>query len=226
MAVADGFERQKTNGPKAPVQVPKFTSAFNEKQSQPAHNKPLSKPKSGLKFDFVPYKPVSAASMNNQKSQNLKQLPVPAFVIHTTEEEKESGPSTRLQPLPDPRTLTKGETSSVMAPRRPLPPAPPLPTPARHVVNLKNMPTPIIIVPTETSTETSMRTILTTNIALATDFQTDNGTAELAHIFLHDQHPDIAASNKHAQPEWSVGMSPQKDVKYTRGKGKEPKFLK
>ncbi|KAG6867455.1 hypothetical protein C0993_002538 [Termitomyces sp. T159_Od127] len=223
LAVADGFERQKPDCPKAPVQVPKFTSAFNEKQPQTTRNKPLSKAKFGPKSDFVTSKPVSSASISNQKSQNLKQLPVPAFMIHTTEKEKKPIPPTRLQPLPDPRTLTKGETSSAMAP---LPPPPPLPTPPKDAVTLKNMPAPMTFAPAGTSIEVSLRTISTTNIALATDLLTDSGTAELAHIFLHDQHPDIAASNKHGQPEWNVGMSPQKDVKFIKGKGKEPKFLK
>ncbi|KAG6895862.1 hypothetical protein C0992_011961 [Termitomyces sp. T32_za158] len=222
MSVADGFSRQRPDGPKAPVQVPKFTSTFNEKQSQTARRKPPSKSNFGLKSDFVTSKPVPAASMNNPKSQNLKQLTVPAFVTHTAEKEKKFVPPTRLQPLPDARTLTKGETSAMA----PLPPPPLLPTPPKHTVTLKNIPAPMIFAPKETSIEASLRTISTTNIALATDLLTDSGTAELAHIFLHDQHPNIAASNKHPQPDWNVGMSPKKDVKSIKGKGKEPKFLK
>ncbi|KAH0579702.1 hypothetical protein H2248_002545 [Termitomyces sp. 'cryptogamus'] len=231
MDVADGFARQKPDGPKGPVHVPKFTSTFDEKQPQPARHKPPSNQKFDLKSDFVISKPVSMNCVNNPKPQNLRQLPVPAFPMHTTDKEKKNAPSTRLQPLPDPRTLVKGETSSVMTPqlpRRPLPPPPALPRAAspNHGIALKKLPVPTIFAPAETSLDATMRTISTTEIALAMDLLTDSGTAELAHIFLHDQHPDIAASNKQVHVEWNVGLSPKKDTKYIKGKGKEPRFLK
>ncbi|KAG6861817.1 hypothetical protein C0995_011699 [Termitomyces sp. Mi166 len=231
MAVADGFERHKSDGPKAAVQVPKFTSAFDEKQPQPARHKPLSKPRLDPKSDFAISKPVSTTSINNSKPQSLKQLPVPAFPMHTTDKEKKSAPSIRLQPPPDPRTLIKGETPSAMPPQllqRPLPPPPAVPKVAlpRPDVTLKNLPVPTIFAPAEASIDASMRTISTTEIALATDLLTDSGTAELAHIFLLDQHPDIAIANKTVHPEWNIGMSPQKDAKYIKGKGKEHRFVK
>ena len=91
---------------------------------------------------------------------------------------------------------------------------------------MKNLPLPTIFAPAETSVDASMRTKSTTEIALATDLLPDSGTAELAHIFLHDQHPDIAASNQQVNVEWNVGLSPSKDAKYRKGRGKEPRFLK
>ncbi|KAG6911054.1 hypothetical protein DXG01_004568 [Tephrocybe rancida] len=231
MDVPDGFEPQKTvNTAKLSIQVPKFMSAFDEQQ--PPQRKPISKSKFDSRSDFVmsnPSNSVSATIRKPKSHPNLKQLAVPTFPLHTAEKDQTTVHAIRLQPVPDPRALTKGETSSVTTPqlfRRPLPQPPVIPpAPSKPGPTLKNLPAPTIVVPSEKTSDTSLRTISTTEIALATDLFTDSGTAELAHIFLHDQHPEIAASNKQQLPEWNIGMSPQKGGKHAKG-GKEGKYIK
>jgi len=72
-----------------------------------------------------------------------------------------------------------------------------------------------------------MRTISTTHIALTNDLSTENGKAELASMFLHDQHPEILA---HAEDDevgsLNLGPSPQKMGRSSKGKGKEAKFVR
>ncbi|KAG6841802.1 hypothetical protein C0991_006686 [Blastosporella zonata] len=231
MDVPDGFQRQKpAEAAKASIQIPKFTSAFDEKQPQTAQRKPVPKQKFDPTSDFVIPKAV-AATLNKPKSHtNLKQLAVPAFPPHMPEKEKTALPAFRLQSLADPRALTTVEAPSETTPHllRLPPPPPTLPNagPSKLGPMLKNLPAPTMFAPAETTLDPSMRTISTTDIALATDLFTESGAAELAHIFLHDQHPEIAAFNKQAHPEWNIGMSPQKGVKYVKGKGKEAKFVK
>ncbi|KAF8990256.1 hypothetical protein BDQ17DRAFT_1372149 [Cyathus striatus] len=58
-----------------------------------------------------------------------------------------------------------------------------------------------------------MRTISTTHIALATDLTRENGAAEVASIFLQDQHSDVVPSDSDSEclnMERSVKMSPEK----------------
>ncbi|KAG6819320.1 hypothetical protein H0H93_012957 [Arthromyces matolae] len=212
MAVADGFETQKPQpaGPKAPVQVPQFSSAFNEKRPQSAQTRTVSKPKFDPRTDFVTSKPVSRSSVNSKS--NLKQLPVPRLQVISSNDsnEKQSASTSRLQPPPDPRTLTTvGSSSGITSQLRRLQPPAPLPAKPisiKHGGSLKALPAPTAFSLSETPMDTtSVRSISTTEIALATDLSTDNGAAELAHIFLRDQHPDIAVSNQHLHSDWTLG---------------------
>ncbi|KAG6812242.1 hypothetical protein H0H92_003782 [Tricholoma furcatifolium] len=230
MDVADGFNVSKPVEPvsRPAVQVPKFASAFDEK-SHSASKKPLSKSKFDPRSDFVISKPVSAPSLNKPKSEaKLKQLPIPTLNPTAADKGKNPAHGSRLQDLFNPRSLIKAEPSKQHLERRPPPPPPVLlkPEPDRSGAILKSIPDPAIFVPAETTLDPSLRTISTTDIALATDLFTDNGTAELAHIFLHDQHPEIAASNRPEHPEWNIGMTPQKGSKHNKGKGKDGKFIK
>jgi hypothetical protein len=51
-----------------------------------------------------------------------------------------------------------------------------------------------------------LRTISSTSFARATDLTTDGGNAELAHIFLQDQYPNLTTATQN----WSIGLSPHK----------------
>jgi hypothetical protein len=71
-----------------------------------------------------------------------------------------------------------------------------------------------------------MRTISTTRVARATDLRTDSGNAELASIFLHDQHPNIinltnGDASTNIDEHRGILVSPEKDMK-----GKGPKFVR
>jgi hypothetical protein len=72
-----------------------------------------------------------------------------------------------------------------------------------------------------------LRTIFTTHIALVNDLSTESGKAELASILLHDQHPEILAHTEISEDrDWNLGVSPQKMGRSSKGKGKEPKFVR
>ncbi|KAF5376076.1 hypothetical protein D9615_007729 [Tricholomella constricta] len=231
MELPDGFAKRNPVDviSKANIQVPKFTSAFDE-PAQPIQQKPNSKSKvARLPYAFE----ISSKSQLKKpvSKTNLRQLPVPIIPLPPKEKEKNRLPAFRIVPPPDPRIAVQAELSSTTTPALQLRP-PPLPPPPRNAassksgVPLKSLSAPTIFAPTETSPDDSMRTISTTDIALATDLFTDSGAAELAHIFLRDQHPEIAASNKEEHMEWNIGMSPQKGAKFVKGKGKETKFVK
>ncbi|KAF8064075.1 hypothetical protein FPV67DRAFT_1503422 [Lyophyllum atratum] len=234
MGRPDGFEIHKpsVNVPKTNIQVPRFTSAFGM-NVQSVQQKPLSKPKLDARSPFI-HKEALKPSLNKPTSKtNLRQLPVPSFPLAPKEKDKDKdfAPAHRIRPPPDPRCAAKTETTSITVPHLqlrppPLPPPPPNAPLLRPGVPLKNLPAPTIFASADTALEKDMRTISTTEIALATDLFTDSGAAELAHIFLRDQHPEITASTKEEPSEWNLGMSPQKGTKFVKGTGKEAKFVK
>ncbi|RDB23929.1 hypothetical protein Hypma_009243 [Hypsizygus marmoreus] len=229
MALPDGFEKPKqVAAPK--ISAPKFSSGFDDGGPQPAQ-KPVSKSKPEVMPQFSG-KPVSRSkpvSLQKPTSKtNLKHIPVPNFPLPGPTKEKDP-PVFRVLPAPDLRPATKDDAlPSARLNLRPPPPPPPLPvvTSSKPIVPLKYFQAPSIPAPVEKASDKRMRTISTTEIALATDLFTESGTAELAHIILHDQHPEIAGQNKDESLEWNIGMSPQKGAKYIKGKGKEAKFVK
>ncbi|KAG5646177.1 hypothetical protein DXG03_004230 [Asterophora parasitica] len=237
MEQPDGFQKPKpVDTVKTKIQAPKFASAFDGAVDD-AHTKLMRNHKLDLRPDFAS-KPVSKASLSKPVSKtNLKQLAAPSFLLPAKETEKKSAPALRVLPPPDPWAAAKGESSSttstvpVLQLRPPPPPPPPhnAPSsklPSKPVAPLNTLQAPNIFAPAEVILDPSLRTISTTEIALATDLSTDSGAAELAHIFLHDQHPEIAASNREEHMEWNIGMSPQKGAKFVKGKGKEAKYVK
>ena len=109
-------------------------------------------------------------------------------------------PVTLLKPaVPPPPLLVNKPSSKDLKSLQP----PPVPLPSNSAIDIKNL-----------------RTISKTRVALATDLSTDTGVAELASIFLHDQHPDI---NSHPDNHHRRGLelSPEK-----KGKGKHSKFVR
>jgi hypothetical protein len=97
-------------------------------------------------------------------------------------------------------------------------------TPSKPTVSLNAIHPPRLSVTTPSE---PLLPISKTAIARATDLATEHGTAELASIFLRDQHPDI--SNHAKDPDdvngfW-MGVSPEKGGRNTKGKGKE-KFIR
>jgi hypothetical protein len=89
---------------------------------------------------------------------------------------------------------------------------------------LKSLQPPVIPLPSNSAIDgKSLRTISKTRVALATDLSTDSGVAELASIFLHDQHPDITLPNSHPDNHdgRGLGLSPEK-----KSKGKSSKLVR
>ncbi|KAG5653135.1 hypothetical protein H0H81_002127 [Sphagnurus paluster] len=229
MEIPDGFEKPKSAiAPKVNVQVPRFASAF-EGATPATQQKPPPKSKMDARPTFTS-KPLSKSHNKPTSKSNLKHLSAPSFPLPPNEE-KTSAPAYRVLPPPDPRFATMDEPSTSTIPVLQLRPPPPLPpplpiAPSKPAFPLNDLVAPTLLAPAETPLEKSMRTISTTEIALATDLFTDNGAAELAHIFLQDQHPEMTVSNKEEYQEWNIGMSPQKGAKFVKGKGKEAKFVK
>ncbi|KAF8797718.1 hypothetical protein BYT27DRAFT_7011749, partial [Phlegmacium glaucopus] len=106
------------------------------------------------------------------------------------------------QAVPPPLLLANKHSSKDFKSLQP-PPVPPPPNPA---IDGKNL-----------------RTISKTRVALATDLSTDHGVAELASIFLHDQHPDITLPSSYPDNHDKRGLelSPEK-----KGKSRNSKFVR
>jgi len=143
----------------------------------------------------------------------------PTFLFPDKEAEKPKSKSSAFRSLqaPDiPAFLTSWPKM------QPLPP--PVFTPMKpNGCSLKSLPPPLPLpVPPESTSDKSMRTISTTEIARATDLFTESGTAELAHIFLHDQHPEVVNRQTEDPFIGNIGLSPHKSK---HNKGKEP-FLR
>ena len=132
---------------------------------------------------------------------------------------KIDAPILRLRP-PYHTPITTG-TSFLLKPA--VPPPPLLPN-KQFSKDLKSLQPPVILPPSNPAIDgKSLRTISNTRVALATDLSTDNGVAELASIFLHDQHPDITLPNSHSDNHdgRGLGLSPEK-----KSKGKSSKLIR
>jgi hypothetical protein len=252
----DGFDTKVVKASSSKVHVPRFTPAF-EGQEQVAHKsalKPASIPKDERVLPRPQYnltstkqlapmsksKPLSVSkptlkagsgskptsktvSLSKPASKgNHKQLEVPAAPFVKPEK-----PALGLRPLKPPISLDEWEGSTSAEPslhRLPPPPIPPPETPSKPLKSLG--PPPVPFKPFATP-DKSMRTISTTHIALMNDLSTESGKAELASIFLHDQHPDILAHAEDSEDgNLNLGVSPQKMGRTSKGKGKEPKFVR
>ena len=125
---------------------------------------------------------------------------------------KIDAPILQLRPPPKPPITTS-------APLKPAVPPPPLLAIKHFPKDLKSLQPPVVPPPSNAAIDgKSLRTISNTRVALATDLSTDSGVAELASIFLHDQHPDITLPNSHPDDHdgRGLGLSPEKKSK---GKG-------
>ncbi|KAF8154029.1 hypothetical protein B0H34DRAFT_75033 [Crassisporium funariophilum] len=125
--------------------------------------------------------------------------PPPAFKAYAVP--STSKPSLQ-QAVPPPQPIPNKPLSKALKSVRP----PPIPEP--HNVR---------------SDRKDLRTILTTSVARATDLSTENGPAELASIFLHDQQPDMSLLSSYHDNHDKRGLelSPEK-----KGKWKTPKLIR
>jgi hypothetical protein len=218
----DGFTKVCTPKP-SKVHVPRFDPAFDEAETVITDQPPPSVSKPSLKPPKLVPKTVSLSKPVSKV--NLKQLEAPTARFVKPEKHP-----VELRPLKPPISLveSQGNTSTTL---QRLPPPPPMrlpETPAKPHQILKSLGHPPL--PSKPSAATpakSMRTISTTHIALTNDLSTETGKAELASIFLHDQHPEILARAEDDEDgNLNLGVSPQKMGRASKGKGKEPKFVR
>jgi hypothetical protein len=202
MGPPDGFTAAATaRKPVYKPVVPQFSSAFNH-------------PK--------------ASSSDKESTDNLKERWPVLSIVEGADRLKErrsihlktDAPILQLRPPPKPPVPSYLTTSVPLKPA-----VPPLPLLAnKHSSkDLKSLQPPPVPLPSNPVIDgKNLRTISKTRVALATDLSTDSGVAELASIFLHDQHPDIALQHSHDHRDGrGLGLSPKK-----KGKGKGFKFVR
>ena len=244
MAPPDGFTTTATTVRKPvykPV-VPQFSSAFNGDRASNLTFKPSSSSKEGTD-NLKEYRPVPSKSSIVEGADKVKERKVlhalpskPDTRTFTPRTPKEwpstflpalhgslissqlkiDAPILQLRPPPKPPITTS-------APLKPAVPPPPLLANKQFSKDLKSLQPPIVAPPSNPAIDgKSLRTISNTLVALATDLSTDSGVAELASIFLRDQHPDITLPNSH--PDYhdgrGLGLSPEKS------KGKSSKLVR
>lgn len=132
-------------------------------------------------------------------------------------EQSLSKPDSKLRlPVVPPRP----ETSPTKTPAKPLlkPLLPPRLPPPKPAMGQKALPLQLPLIPPIPPSK-PLRTIATTRVALATDLSTENGTAELASIFLQD--PDLGSLDR-AELRSGLDLSPHK----SSSSGKGPKFVR
>ena len=251
MAPPDGFTATPTPKPVYKPVVPQFSSAFNEDYASVASTfKPSSSDKESTD-NLGRRRPVPSNPFIIQGSDKLKESnqvlhalasSKPGTRLCTSKERpstflptlhgslipsqlKTDAPNLQLRPPPKPPIMPSYHTpitTSVLL----KPAVPPLPLLAnKHSSkDLKSLQPPPVPLPSNPVTEgKNFRTISKTRVALATDLSTDTGVAELASIFLHDQHPDITLPNSHPDKHdgRGLGLSPER-----KGKGKSSKFVR
>lgn len=224
----DGFTGSTSRASK--VHVPFL--AFGDKSapaSVPKPEKVISRPRYNLSFVATEQAQTTPVSKSKPLSKpvsiaNLKRLEVPTAVLKSASD---------FRPLKPPIFIVESQSNTSTTPslqRLPPPPPPPLQppeTPWKPHQNLTSHgPPPLPSKPVATPTK-SMRTISTTHIARTNDLSTESGKAELASIFLHDQHPEILDhAEDNEDGNLNLGFSPQKMGRSSKGKGKEPKLVR
>ncbi|KAJ6629470.1 hypothetical protein B0H10DRAFT_1987317 [Mycena sp. CBHHK59/15] len=207
MAPPDGFSKPRTN-PTLKAPVPKFSSGFapspTKHQTRPSRVQVEDRSSRIVKSD------VRNVAVKSKPVMRALKPPIPLY----DSAPKSAVPVQRLPPLPIPHPSTPAQKSPALYH---LPPPPP-PSVSIASSSKSTALKPLVPPPRpDFATDRTLRTISTTVIARATDLFTDNGTSELASIFLHDQHPNLQFPSIPEKLEEYRGImvSPEK------GKGKE-----
>lgn len=250
MAPPDGFSTTAATARKPvykPV-VPQFSSAFNGDRASDLTSTGTFKPSSSNKEstdNLKECRPVlSKSSIVEDKLKERKVLhalvpPKPdtprtpkewprTFLpaLHGSSSQlKIDAPNLQLRPPLKPPIMPSYHipiTTSALL--KPAVPPPPLLANKQFSKDLKSLQPPIVPPSANPAIDgKSLRTISNTRVALATDLSTDSGVAELASIFLHDQHPDITLPNSHPDDHdgRGLGLSPEK-----KSKGRSSKLVR
>ena len=241
MQAPEGF----TVSPNVPkVHVPQCAPAFDDSEvvhksasAMPKHERVITRPQFNLPATSNSKPTLQAAPASKRAPKtvsltrpaskgNLKKLEAPNAESLVNPDKL----SLDLRPLNPPISFVESQGNIATTPLHPIPPPPPIrppETPSKPHRALNSLgPPPALPHPFPTPAK-SMRTISTTHIAFTNDLSTENGKAELASMLLHDQHPEILA---HAEDDeignLNLGVSPQKMGRSSKGKGKEPKFVR
>ena len=194
MAPPDGFAATTYRKPVQKPVVPQFSSAFNAPAS-------TCKPSSS---NIKERRPVLSNPSIVEGADKLKERR-PTQVLHAY--------SQYHIPI-----------TTSLVPLKPAVPPLPLLVNKHSSKDLKSLQPPPVPLPSNPAIDGKiLRTISKTRVALATDLSTDTGVAELASIFLHDQHPEITLTISHPDNHdgRGLGLSPE-----GKSKGKSSKFIR
>lgn len=237
----DGFQKPKsTSHYKPPESITKFVSAFDNnpkliaQPKRPSERRPVNheQPRNPFLDSRPPKEPEAGPSRPSLPKRQLKSssLAHPPRAIEVDKTRKVLKPPMFLPPAaPQPSSKTAGVGPTLFQPVFKRPPArsilkpPPVPVPsgARPSVPLKPLaPPPPLPLLRPASPKKPMKTILTTNIAQATDPTKEGTGAELLSLFLQ-QHGHNFMSSTDRELQRGVMTSPDK-----RSRGKDPKFLR
>ena len=234
MAPPDGFTTARKSVYK-PV-VPQFSSAFNGDRASDRKSSGSSSSKDNCGSVLSKLSIVEEALADKPKERKVLHALVPSkpdtrtFTPRTpstflpalhgsliSSQPKIDAPILKLRPPPKPPIMPSYHTPiTTSALLKPAVPPPPLLGNKHLSKELKSLQPPVIPLPSDPVIDgKSLRTISNTRVALATDLSTDSGVAELASIFLHDQHPDITLPNSHPDDHdrRGLGLSPEKKSK-------------
>ncbi|KAG8215272.1 hypothetical protein J3R82DRAFT_8828 [Butyriboletus roseoflavus] len=194
----DGFQKAKpTSRYKPPESITKFVSAFDDTPSIP--NKTLP-PLKVLKPPV--FLPPAAAPPRTTKVELTSKTAVPSLNSLRPPPKLPSVPSEKPRSILKPPPVPIPSSTKPPVPLKPLAPPPPLPE--HHSASPKK----------------HMKTILTTNVAQATDPTKEGASAELLSLFLQ-QHGHSFTSSTDRELQRGVMVSPDK-----HSRGKDPKFVR
>ena len=240
----DGFQKSKpTTRYKPPGSITHFVSAFDnpakptapKKISLVTHDRPRnpfvdfdvpSTPEAGPSKPSVPQRQSRQSTAAHPPRAAKADKPLPPLKLLK--------PPVFLAPPAAPPQTTKGPGASLssLQPTLKLPPAssekprsilkpPPVPIPStKPSVPLKPLAPPPLPEHRPTSPKKPLKTILTTNVAQATDPTKEGTGAELLSLFLQ-QHGHNFTSSTDRELQRGVMVSPDK-----RSRGKDPKFVR
>lgn len=239
MKEADGFTKEGSSKA-SKVHVPLFATAFEGQQVGKSTATPSAKPTSVPKTERVIVRPEYdtssfASERTPQKTSVSSSNLIPVFKGAPLKKVSLSKPISKANvkqlEVPKAPAFVTEQHLSDSRPRKRLPSPPAVratETPSRLHHTILSLRPPLVHSTPPTTPPKPMRTILTTQIALTNDLSTESGKAELASIFLHDQHPEISAEAENSEEVSliNLGVSPQKMGRTSKGKGKEPKFIR
>lgn len=187
----DGFSTSNTQS-KQIQSIPQFSSAFEERTTTPkkliskSHCLPLdTRSTNSLHPPVQPVKRPVFSTARPPNTAPLDERRVPLTTLPYIQ--KTIDPPSALKCIPIPTPPKSRMTSNIKPLVRPHPPPLTAVISKQLNTNLKHLPLPVFLAVPQAQPVKDMRTINTTEIALATDLSTESGTAELASIFLHDR---------------------------------------
>ncbi|KAH9916194.1 uncharacterized protein B0H18DRAFT_1038751 [Fomitopsis serialis] len=211
----DGFER--TGSPAKKVASVKFVSAF-ETRTHPPRAKPTRNVKASVPSLDLPRPPNLGTSVKGKGTTSakpvslrvLKPPPVPNAAKDDSPKKKVTALTSR-PPVPIPQ-----DTNAKLTSIRRLQPRPVTPPPLKKAQPLMSMaPPPPPVAGSSRLSASDLKSIFATNVALATDFRSESGQAEVLSIYIQ-QHGHGFVDPNDRELQRGLEQSPEKLFKHTK----------